>query len=46
MNNINRLKAEQRDKHPGFDSYLECMTRKIENSILTNAFSKIHSFIY
>lgn len=29
MNDIRKLKDQQRDKHPGFDSYLECMTRSL-----------------
>ncbi|XP_058449610.1 transmembrane protein 141 [Malaya genurostris] len=29
MNDIRRLKEQQRDKHPGFGSYLECMTRSL-----------------
>lgn len=27
MNDIRKLKDQQREKPPGFDSYLECMTR-------------------
>ncbi|XP_055545163.1 transmembrane protein 141 [Wyeomyia smithii] len=29
MNDIRRLKEQQREKHPGFSSYLECMTRAL-----------------
>ncbi|XP_058823547.1 transmembrane protein 141 isoform X1 [Topomyia yanbarensis] len=29
MNDIRRLKEQQREKHPGFGSYLECMTRAL-----------------
>ncbi|XP_039961179.1 transmembrane protein 141 [Bactrocera neohumeralis] len=29
MNDIKRLKDQQRDKHPGFDAYLNCMTRAL-----------------
>ncbi|XP_054747517.1 transmembrane protein 141 [Anastrepha obliqua] len=29
MNDIKRLKDQQRDIHPGFDSYLNCMTRAL-----------------
>lgn len=29
MNDIRKLKDQQRDKHPGFDNYLECMTRAL-----------------
>lgn len=27
MNNIKQLKDQQRDSHPGFDSYIECSSR-------------------
>ncbi|ALC47995.1 CG42488 [Drosophila busckii] len=29
MNDIKKLKEQQRDKHPGFDGYLDCMTRAL-----------------
>jgi hypothetical protein len=29
MNDIKKLKDQQRDKHPGFDNYIECMTRAL-----------------
>ncbi|KAG4073111.1 hypothetical protein HA402_009530 [Bradysia odoriphaga] len=29
MNNIRQLKESQREAHPGFSSYLECMTRSL-----------------
>jgi hypothetical protein len=29
MNDIKKLKEQQKDKHPGFGSYLECMTRAL-----------------
>ncbi|XP_058978554.1 transmembrane protein 141-like [Musca domestica] len=29
MNDIRRLKDQQREKHPGFDAYMECMTRSL-----------------
>lgn len=29
MNDIKRLKDQQREKHPGFDAYMECMTRSL-----------------
>lgn len=29
MNDIKRLKEQQKEKHPGFGSYLECMTRAL-----------------
>lgn len=29
MNSSRTLKDQQRDKHPGFDNYLECMTRAL-----------------
>lgn len=44
MNNINKLKADQKDKHPGFGSYLECMTRALFTGLATFAlgFSGTH----
>ncbi|XP_052866914.1 transmembrane protein 141 [Anopheles cruzii] len=35
MNDIRLLKEQQRDKHPGFDSYLECMTRSLFTGLAT-----------
>ncbi|XP_050085598.1 transmembrane protein 141 [Anopheles aquasalis] len=35
MNDIRALKEQQRDKHPGFDSYLECMTRSLFTGLAT-----------
>lgn len=35
MNDIRRLKEQQRDKHPGFGSYLECMTRSLFTGLAT-----------
>ncbi|KAH8292398.1 hypothetical protein KR054_009375 [Drosophila jambulina] len=29
MNDIKRLKDQQREKHPGFDGYIDCMTRSL-----------------
>ncbi|GAB0097642.1 uncharacterized protein DMENIID0001_133070 [Sergentomyia squamirostris] len=29
MNDIKALKNQQKEKHPGFNSYLECMTRTL-----------------
>lgn len=29
MNDIKRLKDQQREKHPGFDGYMDCMTRAL-----------------
>lgn len=29
MNNIKQLRDQQRDAHPGFDSYIECQTRAL-----------------
>ncbi|XP_062560864.1 transmembrane protein 141 [Armigeres subalbatus] len=29
MNDIRRLKEQQKEKHPAFGSYLECMTRAL-----------------
>lgn len=34
MNDINRLKEQQKDKHPGFNSYLECMTRSLFSGLI------------
>ncbi|XP_059608748.1 transmembrane protein 141 [Phlebotomus argentipes] len=38
MNDIKTLKNQQRDKHPGFDSYLECMTRSLFTGLAAFAF--------
>lgn len=35
MNDIRRLKEQQREKHPGFGSYLECMTRSLFTGLAT-----------
>ncbi|XP_066996843.2 transmembrane protein 141 [Anabrus simplex] len=35
MNDIKRLKEEQKDIHPGFGSYLECMTRTLGIGVAT-----------
>lgn len=37
MNNIKQLKDQQRDVHPGFDSYLECQTRTLVHGLSTFA---------
>ncbi|XP_037952287.1 uncharacterized protein LOC119682836 [Teleopsis dalmanni] len=29
MNNIKQLKDQERSNHPGFDSYINCMTRSL-----------------
>lgn len=29
MNDIKRLKDQQRDIHPGFDGYIDCMTKAL-----------------
>lgn len=44
MNDIKRLKEQQKDKHPGFSSYLECMTRALFTGLATFAlgFSGLH----
>lgn len=44
MNNIKQLKADQREKHPGFDAYLECMTRALFTGLatFTLGFSGVH----
>lgn len=44
MNDIKRLKEQQREKHPGFSSYLECMTRALFTGLSTFAlgFSGLH----
>lgn len=42
MNDINALKLQQRDKHPGFNSYLECMTRGLFSGLTTFAFGEIN----
>lgn len=35
MNDIRRLKEQQKDKHPAFGSYLECMTRALFTGLVT-----------
>ncbi|EDW34236.1 GL22141 [Drosophila persimilis] len=35
MNDIKQLKDQQRDKHPGFDAYLDCMTRSLFTGLAT-----------
>lgn len=42
MNDINQLKNQQRQKHPGFDSYLECMTRGLFAGLTTFAFGNVN----
>ena len=45
MNDIKRLKEQQKDKHPGFSSYLECMTRTLFSGLATFALGKDFEFI-
>lgn len=40
MNDINRLKEQQKDKHPGFNSYLEFMTRALFSGVATFGLGK------
>ncbi|XP_058119170.1 transmembrane protein 141 [Anopheles ziemanni] len=35
MNDIRLLKDQQREKHPGFDSYIECSTRSLFTGLAT-----------
>ncbi|XP_053673544.1 transmembrane protein 141 [Anopheles nili] len=35
MNDIRLLKDQQREKHPGFDSYIECMSRSLFTGLAT-----------
>lgn len=42
MNDIKRLKDQQRDKHPGFDSYLNCMTRALFSGLASFCLSKFN----
>lgn len=42
MNDIKKLKEQQKDKHPGFGSYLECMTRALFTGLGKN--EKLHNF--
>lgn len=44
MNDIRKLKEQQKDKHPGFGSYLECMTRALFTGLagFTLGFSSIY----
>lgn len=41
MNNIKQLKDSQREAHPGFDSYLECMTRSLFTGLSAFVLSKL-----
>ena len=40
MNDIKVLKDQQRDIHPGFDGYLECMTRAQFTGLATFSLGK------
>lgn len=44
MNNIKQLKESQREAHPGFDIYLECMTRSLFTGLSAFVLSKILIF--
>ncbi|XP_017079941.1 uncharacterized protein LOC108113757 [Drosophila eugracilis] len=35
MNDIKRLKDQQRERHPGFDGYIDCMTRSLFTGLAT-----------
>lgn len=44
MNDIKALKNQQKEKHPGFGSYLECMTRTLFTGLSAFAFGEIFLF--
>lgn len=44
MNDIKRLKEQQKDKHPGFDNYLQCMTRSLFAGLATFTLGKFFIF--
>jgi len=48
MNDIKQLKDQQREKHPGFDGYIDCMTRSLFTGLATfclSAFSSLGFFL-
>jgi len=45
MENINELKKQQSDIHPGFGSYLECMTRALFTGVAAFTLAFSGSFI-
>jgi len=46
MNDIKRLKDQQREKHPGFDGYIDCMTRSLFTGLATFCLSAFLVFFY
>jgi len=45
---LKRLKDQQREKHPGFDGYIDCMTRSLFTGLATfclSAFSSLGFFL-
>ncbi|XP_055714685.1 transmembrane protein 141 [Phlebotomus papatasi] len=44
MNDIKALKNQQKEKHPGFGSYLECMTRTLFTGLSAFAFAFTGSY--
>lgn len=41
MNDIKQLKEQQKDKHPGFSSYLDCMSRALGTGVAAFTISTI-----
>jgi len=46
MENINELKKQQSDIHPGFGSYLECMTRALFTGVAAFTLGNICYWIW
>jgi hypothetical protein len=42
MENVNELKKQQSEVHPGFGSYLECMTRALFTGLASFTLGKIY----
>lgn len=45
MNDIKRIKEQYKEKHPGFGSYLECMSRAFLTGLSGFVFGKEKIFI-
>lgn len=46
MENVNELKKQQSEIHPGFGSYLECMTRALFTGLAAFTLGKICCLIW